>query len=200
MMVRDYLISEEDNARGNFEHILFSIKLFTELRWSFHDFFIGFEEMVMTVRKNLLEDTSPIQDSTVVAIKNVVIAKNREDRIAVNDPKINDSYLRARLFIKIFSSQIFELFQAFHKYKNAPSSDLSHSIAILFPLVSIREDEMRNLISMLGASIGQITAEDLLLINLSGKAFLRLREELFKHLTNVPNRNNRFEKKERKGY
>ena len=42
---------------------------------------------------------------------------------------------------------------------------------------------MRNLISMLGASIGQITAEDLLLINLSGKAFLRLREELFKHLT-----------------
>ena len=37
--------------------------------------------MVMTVRKNLLEDTSPIQDSMVVAIKNVVIAKNREDRI-----------------------------------------------------------------------------------------------------------------------
>ena len=183
MMVRDYLISEEDNARRNFEHILYSIKLFTELRWSFHDFFIGFEEMVMTVRKNLLEDTPPIQDSMVVAIKNVVIPKNREDRIVANEPEINDSYIRARVFIKNFSSQIFELFKSFHKYKDTPSSDLHHSIAILFPLVSIREDEMSNLISMLGASIGQITAEDKLLIDLSGKGFLRLREELFKHLT-----------------
>ena len=42
---------------------------------------------------------------------------------------------------------------------------------------------MSNLISMLGASIGQITAEDQLLRNLSGKGFLRLREELFRHLT-----------------
>ncbi len=44
MMVKDYLISEEENARGNFEHIVHSIKLFKELGWSFHDFFIGFEE------------------------------------------------------------------------------------------------------------------------------------------------------------
>jgi hypothetical protein len=182
MMVKDYLISDEENARGNFEHILYSIKLFTELRWSFHDFFIGFEEMVMTVRKNLLQDTPPIQDSMVVAIKKVVIAKNREDRIATNDPEINNSYIRARLFIKNFSSQIFELFQAFHRSKDA-LSDLPYSIAILFPLVSIRDDEMSDLISMLSDSIGQITAEDLLLINLSGKGFLKLREELFRHLT-----------------
>ena len=57
MMVKDYLISEEENARGNFEHIVHSINLFKELGWSFHDFFIGFEETVMTVRKNLLEGT-----------------------------------------------------------------------------------------------------------------------------------------------
>ena len=75
MMVRDYLISEEENARGNFEHILYSIKLFTELGGSFYDFFIGFEEMVMTVRQNLFEDTPLIHDSMVVAIKIVVIAK-----------------------------------------------------------------------------------------------------------------------------
>jgi hypothetical protein len=180
MMVRDYLRSEEDNARENFEHILYSIKLFTESRWSFHDFFIGFEEMVMTVRKNLLQDTPLIQDSMVVALKKVVIAKNREDRIAANDPEINNSYIRARLFIKKFSSKIFELFQAFHKCKNA---ELPLSIAILFSLVSIGKDEMSNLISMLSESIGQITAEDLLLINLSGKGFLKLREELFRHLT-----------------
>jgi hypothetical protein len=62
-------------------------------------------------------------------------------------------------------------------------SDLPYSIAILFPLVSIGKDEMSNLISMLGESIGQITAEDLLLINLSGKGFLKLREALFRHLT-----------------
>jgi hypothetical protein len=81
MMVRDYLISEEENARGNFEYILYSIKLFKELGWGFHDFFIGFEETVMTVRKNLLEDTPLIHDSTVVAIKKVVIAQSREGRI-----------------------------------------------------------------------------------------------------------------------
>jgi len=46
-----------------------------------------------------------------------------------------------------------------------------YSIAILWPFVS-----------MLSASIGQITAEDLLLINLSVKGFRKLREELFKHL------------------
>jgi hypothetical protein len=51
MMVKDYLISEEMNARGNFEHIVHSIKLLKVLGWSFCDFFIGFEEMVMTVRK-----------------------------------------------------------------------------------------------------------------------------------------------------
>ena len=32
MMVKDYLISEEKNARGNFDHIVYSIKLFKELR------------------------------------------------------------------------------------------------------------------------------------------------------------------------
>ena len=182
MMVRDYLTSEEDNARGNFEHIFYSIQLFTESRWSFNDFFIGFEEMVMTVRKNLLEDTPPIQDSMVVAIKKVVIAKNREGRIAANDLEINNSYIRARQFIKNFSSQIFELFQAFHNCKDNPS-DLPLSITKLFPLVTITKDEMSHLISMLGASIGQITAEDRLLINLSGKGFLKLREELYRHLT-----------------
>jgi hypothetical protein len=125
--------------------------------------------MVMTVRKNLLQDTPPIQDSMVVAIKKVVIAKNREDRVAANDPEINNSCIRARLFIKNFSSQIFEQFQAFHKCKDAPSSDLPLSIAIFFPLISIGKDEISNLMSMLSDSIGQITAEDRLLINLSGK-------------------------------
>ncbi len=67
MMVKDYLISEERKARGNFEHIVHLIKLFKELGWSFRDFFIGFEEMVMTVRKNLREDT-PIQESRDVNV------------------------------------------------------------------------------------------------------------------------------------
>jgi hypothetical protein len=130
MMVKDYLISEERNARGNFEHIVYSIKLFKGLGWSFHDFFIGSEEMVMTVRQKLFEGTPLIQDSKVVAIKKVVIAKSREGRIAANDPEIKNSYRRARQFITTFSLQIFELFQAFHKYKDAPS-DLSLSIAQL---------------------------------------------------------------------
>ena len=182
MMVKDYLISEEENARGNFEHIVYSIKLFKGLGWSFHDFFIGFEEMVMTVRKNLLQGTPLIQDSTVVAIKKVVIPKSREGRIAAYDSKIKNSHKRARLFIKNFSLQIFELFQAFHKYKDAPS-DLSLFIAQLWPWVLISYDEMSDLISLLRDCIGQITAEDHLLINLSGKGFLHLREELFKELT-----------------
>ncbi len=42
---------------------------------------------------------------------------------------------------------------------------------------------MCDLISLLRDCIGQITAEDHLLINLSGKGFLHLREELFKELT-----------------
>ncbi len=42
---------------------------------------------------------------------------------------------------------------------------------------------MSDLISLLRDCIGQITAEDHLLINLSGKGFLHLREELFKELT-----------------
>jgi hypothetical protein len=129
MMMKDYLISEERNARGNFEHIVYSIKLFKELGWSFHDFFIGFEEMVITVRQKLLEGTPLIQDSTVVAIKKVVIAKSREGRIAAYDPEIKNSYRRARQFITTFSLQIFELFQAFQKCKDAPLSDLSLSIA-----------------------------------------------------------------------
>ena len=131
MMVKDYLISEEMNARGNFEHIVHSIKLLKELGWSFCDFFIGFEEMVMTVRNNLLEGTPLIQDSTVVAIKKVVISKSREGRIAVNVLERKNSYRRARQFITTFSLQIFELFQVFHKYKDASLSDLSLSIAQL---------------------------------------------------------------------
>ena len=99
MMVRDYLISEEDNARRNFEHIVHSIKLFKELGWSFPDFFIGFEEMVMTVRKNLREDT--------------LIHESREGRIVVNVLERKNSYRRARQFITTFSLQIFELFQLF---------------------------------------------------------------------------------------
>ncbi len=123
MMVKDYLISEERNARGNFEHIVYSIKLFKELGWSFRDFFIGFEEMVMTVRQNLLEGTPLIQDSTVLAIKKVVIDKSHEGRIAVNVLERKNSYRRARQFITTFSLQIFELFQAFHKCKDATSDD-----------------------------------------------------------------------------
>ena len=42
---------------------------------------------------------------------------------------------------------------------------------------------MSDLISLLRDCIGQITAEDQLLINLSGLGFLHLREELFKELT-----------------
>jgi hypothetical protein len=182
MMVKDYLISEEKNVRGNFEHIVYSIKLFKELEWSFRDFSIGFEEMVMTVRKKLLEDTPPIHDSTVVAIKKVVIAKSREGGIAANVLKIKNSYCRARQFITTFSLQIFELFQAFHKCKDAPS-DLPLSIAQLWPLASIRFVEMSDLISVLSDCIGQITREDQLLINLSGLGFLHLREELYKELT-----------------
>ena len=183
MMVKDYLISEEENARGNFDHIVHSIKLFKELGWSFHDFFIGFEEMVMTVRKNLLEGTPLIQDSTVVAIKKVVISKSREGRIAVNVPETKNSYKRARQFITTFSLQIFELFQVFHKYKDTSLSDLSLSIAQLWPWVSITYEEMSDLISILRDCIGQINAEDQLLINLSGLGFLHLREELFKEFT-----------------
>jgi hypothetical protein len=70
--------------------------------------------MVMTVRKKLLEDTPPIHDSTVVAIKKVVIAKSRKGGIAANVLEIKNSYRRDRQFITTFSLQIFELFQAFH--------------------------------------------------------------------------------------
>ena len=66
------------------------------------------------------------------------------------------------------------MFQAFHNCKDDQST-LTFSIALLWSLVSISKDEMSELISMLSASIGQITAEDLLLINLSGKGFLKLR-------------------------
>ena len=154
MMVKDYLISEEENARGNFEHIVHSIKLFKELGWSFRDFFIGFEEMVMTVRKNLHEDT--------------LIHESREGRIVVNVLERKNSYRRARQFITTFSLQIFELFQAFHKYKDASSSDLSLSIAHLWPWVSVSYKEMSDLISLLRDCIGQITREDQILIHLKG--------------------------------
>ncbi len=155
---KDYLISEEKNARGNFEHIVYSIQLFKELGWSFHDFFIGFEEMVMTVRQNLLKDAPLLQDSTVVAIKKVVIPKSREgSRIAVNVLERKNSYRRARQFITTFSLQIFELFQAFHKCKDASSSNLPLSITQLWPWVSITYEEMRDLISLLSDCIGQIT-------------------------------------------
>jgi hypothetical protein len=182
MLVKDYLISEEENARGNFEHIVYPIQLFKGLGWSFHDFFIGFEEMVMTVRQKLLEGTPLIQDSTVVSIKKVVIAKSREGRIAAYDPEIKNSYRRARQFITTFSLQIFELFQAFHKCKDAPS-DLPLSIAQLWPWVSINYDEMGDLISLLLDCIGHITREDQLLQHLSGLGFLHLREELYKEST-----------------
>ena len=124
------MYAEEKNARGNFEHIAYSIKLFKELGWSFRDFFIGFEEMVMTVRQKLLESTPLIHDSTVVAIKKVVIAKSREGRIAANVLEIKNSYRRARQFITFFSLQIFELFQAFHKCNE---NSLPLCIAQLWP-------------------------------------------------------------------
>jgi hypothetical protein len=61
----------------------------------------------MTIRKTILED-NPIEGCTVMAtIKNKVIDKSREGRIVNNDPKINDSYRRARLFIYNFSMRIF---------------------------------------------------------------------------------------------
>jgi hypothetical protein len=135
--------------------------------------------MVMTVRKNLLQDTPLIQDSTVVAIKKVLIPKSCEGRIAAYDQEIKNSHRRARKFITTFSLQIFDLFQAFHKYKDAPS-DLYLFIAQLWPWVPISYDEMSDLISLLRDCIGQITAEDHLLINLSGLGYLHLREELFK--------------------
>ena len=92
--------------------------------------------MVRAIRKKLLEDTPPIHDYKVVAVKKVVIDKSREGRIAANDPEMKNSYRRARQFITTFSLQIFELFQAFHIFKNAPS-DLPLSIAQLWLLGSI---------------------------------------------------------------
>ena len=65
------------------------------------------------------------------------------------------------------SLQIFELFQGFHKYKDAPS-DLSLFIAQLWPWVPISYDEMSDLISLPRDCIGQITAEDHLLKILVG--------------------------------
>ena len=118
-----------------------------------------------------------------MAIKKVVIPKSREGRIAANVMERKNSYRRARQFITTFSLQIFELFQAFHKYQDAPLSDLSLSIAQLWPWVTISYEEMRDLISLLSHCIGQITREDQLLIHLSGLGFLYLREELYKELT-----------------
>jgi hypothetical protein len=152
MMVKDYLISEEKNARGNFKHIVYSIKLFKELGFSFRNFFIGSEEMVMTVRKNLIEGTPPIQDSTVVAIKKVVIDKSREYSIVAYDPEIKNSHRRARQFNTTFSFQIFELFKAFYKCKDP--SDPPSSIAQLWPWVSVSNDEISDLISLLSDCIG----------------------------------------------
>ena len=78
--------------------------MYKELGWSFlRDFFIGFEEIVKTVRQKLLEGTPLIHDSTVVAIKKVVIAKSREGRIVANILEIKNSYRRARQFITTFS-------------------------------------------------------------------------------------------------
>ena len=68
-MVKQYLISEEENSRENFEHIVYSIQIFTALEWSFRDFFLGFEEMVLTLRKKLLEESNMIQDFTDMTIK-----------------------------------------------------------------------------------------------------------------------------------
>ena len=152
MMVKDYLISEEKNARGNFKHIVYSIKLFKELGLSFRDFFIDFEEMVMTVRKNLLQDNPPIQDSTVVAIKKVVIDKSREDSIVAYDPEIKNSRRSAQQLNTTFSFQIFELFQAFYKCKDP--SDPPSSIAQLWPWGSVSNDEISDLFSLLSDCIG----------------------------------------------
>jgi hypothetical protein len=42
-MVQQYLVSEEENDRSNFENAVYSIKVFSELGWSFQEFLIGFE-------------------------------------------------------------------------------------------------------------------------------------------------------------
>jgi len=68
-MVKQYLISEEENRRENFEHIVYSIQIFTALEWSFRDFFLGFEEMVLTLRKKLCEENNMMQDFTDMTIK-----------------------------------------------------------------------------------------------------------------------------------
>ena len=95
---------------------------------------------------------------------------------------MKNSYRRARQFITTFSLQIFELFQAFHIFKNAPS-DLPLFIAQLWSLVSISNGEMSELITLLSDCIGQITAENQLLIKLSGLGFLHLLEALCKQLS-----------------
>ena len=57
-MVQQYLVSEEENDRSNFENAVYSIKMFSELRWSFQEFLISFEEMVLTLRKKLIEEAN----------------------------------------------------------------------------------------------------------------------------------------------
>ena len=179
MMVKQYLDAEEKNSRSNFEYIVYSLKMFRNLGWTFHDFFISFEEMVMTIRKKLLQET---KFGTIIMNRQLV--KGREGILMANDPEIHNSYRRARHFIKTFSLRIFDLVKAYKNWKDDGDADnLTNSIASLWPTVSIGTVEMRELISILQECIGQIRGEDLLFINLSGQGFLSLREEFFRLFT-----------------
>ncbi len=167
-MVNQYLISEENNSRENFEHIVYSIQIFTSLGWSFRDFFLGFEEMVLTLRKKLLESNKLIEGFTGLTIEKRGFNKSPADMITSNDWIKKDSLRKARRFINTFSLQIFKLFQVFYNGKDKDDhSKLTESIQLLWTSPSITTDEVNDLISMLGKCIGEINADDLLFINLS---------------------------------
>jgi hypothetical protein len=186
-MIQQLFLSEDENARSNFETVVYAIEVFCELGWEFDDFFISFEEMVLTIRKKLLEDnmiednsikssliTATIcpEETSVLAIRQNVIGSKCET------PILNNSYRRARNYIKSFSLKIFEMFKTFHDSKNDINL-LRYSMARLWPHVDISKDEMENLISVLSKCIGNVSAEGYLLINLSGQGFLSLRDQLY---------------------
>ena len=175
-MVHQYLLSEEENAKSNFETIVYSIEVFSELGWSFHDFFISFEEMVLEIRRKIIDDkrmsnksliSTDIFDATSVTLD--IISTKTSDH----------AYKRARRFIKSFSLKIFELFKSFHDNKY---SKLSLSIQELWPQVTISAHQMERLILVLTKCIERVKAEDLLFVNLSGQGFLSMREDLYNFL------------------
>jgi hypothetical protein len=85
-MVQQYLLSEEKNDRSNFENAVYSIKMFSELGWSFQEYLISFEEMVLTLRKKLIKEangkslssTNREEEEMVSAVSALKAVKDRD--------------------------------------------------------------------------------------------------------------------------